>query len=189
MKPIENLLRLLAPMRRRIQLMVSRGTVTRVDDGTKTQRVQLTALAGETLENVEHLQPFGLSSVPFPGAEGIVVCVGGSRDHPLALVVDDKRTRPTGEDSGTVRIYSVQKDVHGVPYVTAYIKLWPNGRISLHSAGEIDATGNFVGTGNITALGDVRDNQLDPGSRTMAQMRALYNSHTHPGGGPPSPQM
>lgn len=47
--------------------------------------------------------------------------------------------------------------------------------------------GNMLVTGNITATGDVSDsNGTTP---TMQDIRDAYNSHTHPGGGVPSPQM
>lgn len=98
---------LMQPLHRRVMLMVGRGTLNLTDDANGQQRMQVSLLAGETRENVDRVQPYGLSSHPAPGGTAIVVCVGGSRDHPIIIAVDEPRARPTGMAPGEVMIWSV----------------------------------------------------------------------------------
>lgn len=55
--------RLLAPVMRGIRLLFGRGVLTGVNDGLKAQNVQLTALDGETFDEVERPQQYGHISV------------------------------------------------------------------------------------------------------------------------------
>lgn len=107
---IENLRKLLAPLRTRIANMVARSVVQLADDSKKLQSVQLGVLAGETREGVERFQNYGFSSVPLDGAEAVVLFVGGSRDHGLAIAVDDRRYRIRNLESGEVAVYTDQGD-------------------------------------------------------------------------------
>lgn len=101
-----NLAALLGPMHRRLMLMVGRGTLNLTDDGQGQQRMQVSLLAGETRDQVDRIQPYGLSSHPAPGGTAIVVCIGGSRDHPVCIAVDEPRARPTGLAAGEVVVWS-----------------------------------------------------------------------------------
>lgn len=88
--------KLLAPLERRVRLAVSRAVVALVDDERKLQTLQVKLLADEVRDRVEHFQPFGFTSRPLAGAEGVFLSVGGSREHGVVVVVDDRRHRPAG---------------------------------------------------------------------------------------------
>lgn len=100
--------RMLAPLRRRVRLMVARSVVSLVTDGGGIQLVQVKLLAGEVRDGVERFQNYGFTSVPHPGAEGVMVCVGGDRDHGLVIAMDDRRYRLKGLAEGEVAIYDDQ---------------------------------------------------------------------------------
>jgi len=107
----EQLARILRPLRRAISSIVARAIVTLIDDSGGRQVLQLQVLDGELLDQVEHLQPLGISHVPMPpdgsgAAEAAVLFVGGSRSHGVAVVVDDRRIRPKGKPPGTTVVYS-----------------------------------------------------------------------------------
>lgn len=189
--------KLLDPIRRRIRGLVSRAVVTLVNDSLKLQGLQLKVLADETLDNVERFQEYGYSSVPLPGAEAVLLCLGGHRDHPVVISVDDRRYRLKNLAAGEVALYTDEGDI---------IKL-ARGRIIEVVAGtrvrvtapdvEIVASTKVTVTspnveisGALTVQGAVLSNTsiADPAG-TMSEMRGTYNSHTHPGGGVPSPQM
>lgn len=98
--------KLAAPIARRVRLMIGRGVWQGGDDTPKMQTGQISLLADEVRDNVERVQQYGLTSMPHPGAEAVVVSVGGNRDHGLAIAVDDRRHRPTGLQPGEVALYT-----------------------------------------------------------------------------------
>lgn len=140
--------RLLAPMRRRIAMAIGRAVLRAVDDSGGLQRLQLSLYAEETRDQVDRVQPFGLTSVPLPGAEVVVVCVGGGRDHPVALAIDDSRFRPTALAAGEVCLYSARPGQR--------ITLLADGTVlvqgvKLRVECDVEVVGNITATGEITA--------------------------------------
>jgi phage baseplate assembly protein V len=103
---VADIAKLLRPLQRRIMLTIGRGTLTLTDDANGQQRAQVTLLDGEVRDAVDRVQQYGLSASAPPGATVVVVCVGGSRDHPIIIAVDEPRARPTGGKSGEVMLYS-----------------------------------------------------------------------------------
>lgn len=103
------------PIRRRVMLMVGRAVLALVDDDPKLQVIQIRGLARETLDRVERFQEYGFTSVPLEGAEAVIVCPGGVRQHPLAIAVDDRRYRPTRLKPGEVCNYTYE-DEDGRPH-------------------------------------------------------------------------
>lgn len=97
---------LIAPVRRRLDNLVARAVVKVIDDSKKLQLLQLAILDGETRDLCERFQEYGFTSVPLAGAEAVVVFVGGHRDHPLVLAVDDRTKRKTGLQPGEVALYT-----------------------------------------------------------------------------------
>jgi phage baseplate assembly protein V len=74
--------------------MVTRGVITIVNDGLKTQGLQVTLRYGEVADDVEHMQPWGLSFRPTRGSECVVFAVGGAQDHLVALGATNREHRP-----------------------------------------------------------------------------------------------
>lgn len=103
---LDQLRRLIAPLRTMIVNLAARAVVQRTDDAKKLQLVQLGVLEGEPVDDGEHHQSYGFSSVPLPGAEAVVVFPGGDREHPLVVSVSDRRYRPTGGEPGEVVVYN-----------------------------------------------------------------------------------
>lgn len=97
--------RLIAPLEARIRGMVSRGTISKVDDTKKAQEVQVRLLAGEIRSIVERLQQYGFTSNPPLGSETVVVFPGGSREHGLAIAAEDRTERKKGLATGDVALY------------------------------------------------------------------------------------
>lgn len=101
-----------SPIRQRIALMVGRGVVKVVYDGTVSslQAVQVTLLAEEVRDKVERLQNYGFTSNPKAGAECVVVFPAGDRGHGVIIAVDDRRYRVTGLAPGESAHYSDEGD-------------------------------------------------------------------------------
>ena len=64
---MNNLRRLLAPIERRIFLMLGRALLTAINNSEKTQKLQMTVLADETVTGVERFQDYGFESYPWDG--------------------------------------------------------------------------------------------------------------------------
>lgn len=94
----------------RLRGMVARGVVNLVSDGLKMQAQQIQLLDGETVDNVERAQQYGLTSVPHAGAECFVVFVGGGREHGIIFSVDDRRYRLKGLKNWEVALYTDEGD-------------------------------------------------------------------------------
>ena len=97
---------LLRELFRRVRLMVGRAVLTAVDDARQMQSVQVEGLRGEILDRAERFQQYGFSSHPHPGAEALLLAVGGIRQHPIVAAIDDRRYRPTGLEEGEVCLYT-----------------------------------------------------------------------------------
>lgn len=185
---------------RRIALMVGRGIVRICNDGEAVQTLQIGALSGEILPDVEKVQPYGFSSVPHPGAEVVFIALGGLRENAVAIVADDRRFRFKGMKSGEVVLYTDEGD---------FIRFHRGQRIEVMSGAQVDVTAPDVKvvttrlsveasesitmsapsfslsapdctieTPTLKVTGDVLDKSGDSG-KTMSAMRATYDSHTH----------
>lgn len=100
--------RLMAPLRRRVALMVGRAVLRVIDDERRLQEAQISLLAGELVGKAERVQEWGFSSRPHAGAEAVAVMVGGLRAHPIIVATDDRRHRPTGLKPGESTHYDDQ---------------------------------------------------------------------------------
>jgi phage baseplate assembly protein V len=86
--------------------MIARGVIDRVNDALKCQGVQISLLADETRDNVEHFQEYGFTSHPLSGAEGLFLAVGANRSHGIVACVTDRRHRPLNMGEGDVCLYT-----------------------------------------------------------------------------------
>lgn len=93
-------------LRLRVDAMVTRAVVELVKDSLKTQRLQLTVLADEVVDDVEHMQPYGLSFVPPAGAEAIALAMSGSRSHTVAICVQHPDERPKSKQPREGGLYT-----------------------------------------------------------------------------------
>lgn len=87
-----------------------RGTVVLADAAKKLQTLQMRLFAGEVKDNLEHFEPYGWTSNPLEGAEGITAFLGGDRSHGVVLVVSDRRYRIREMEPGEVAIYTDEGD-------------------------------------------------------------------------------
>ena len=180
--------------------MVGRGIVRICNDSEAMQTLQIGALSGEVLPDVEKLQPYGFSSVPHPGAEVVFIAPGGLRENAVAIVADDRKFRFKGMKSGEVVLYTDEGDI---------IRFHRGKRIEVMSGAQVDVTAPDVkivthrlsveASESITmsapsfslsaddctidaptlkVTGDVLDKSAG-GGKTMSSMRATYDSHTH----------
>jgi phage baseplate assembly protein V len=174
------LFKALAPLARRIRLMAGRAILTLVNDATKLQGVQVKLLDGEVCDNVDRVQHYGFTSVPLPGAEGIYLALGGSRDNGVIIADDDRRYRIKGLQGGEVAIYTDEGDSiilkrgHVIEVATQTLNVNAATVVNITTP-TVNMSGDLNVAGDIVAQGDISDH----GNKSMAGMRQTYNAHTH----------
>ncbi|AIR90590.1 phage baseplate assembly protein V [Pseudomonas cremoricolorata] len=88
---------------------LARGVVVLADSARKLQSLQMRLTADEVKDDMEHLEPYGFTSSPLPGAEGLAGFIG-DRSHGVVIVVADRRYRLAGLQGGEVAIYTDEGD-------------------------------------------------------------------------------
>lgn len=96
----------LKDLTRRTRMMLARVVLSAVNDAAGIQVVQVRLMQDEAKGDVPHLQTYGLSSHPHPGAEAIALFMGGNRDHAVVLGIDDRRYRVRNLQQGEVILYT-----------------------------------------------------------------------------------
>ncbi|MCA1452830.1 phage baseplate assembly protein [Bradyrhizobium sp. BRP22] len=118
----------------RIMHMAVRLTLNKANDNPMMQELSFDGMNGDGRKIVERIQAFGMSSMPLPrdedkqqqggggaggtggdgeqpkgpAAEGIALFLGGQRNHPVVIAVDDRRHRPMGLKGGESAQYDDQ---------------------------------------------------------------------------------
>lgn len=89
-----------------IRSMISRGRLLSSDDSGGYQTIGAKGFAGEELEGVVRHQPFGLSTNPGPGAEGLLVRLGGRAERTIAILFEMLGKRPRSLPVGATALYN-----------------------------------------------------------------------------------
>ena len=184
--------RALARLRRRISLVVSRATLSLVDDDALLQAVQVKLLAGETLDGVERFQDYGITSHPHPEAEAVAVSVCGQRDHTIIIRCDDRRYRLNPLAQGEVALYTDEGDhvllkrgnVVEIKTKTLHVNATTKVQmdtplLQVNATTKVELNTPLVQTtGQIKAALDITDQTSGLG-QSMKDMRGTYNGHKH----------
>ena len=93
-----------------LKSMMARGTVVLAAAGKMMQTLQVRLTANELKDNVEHFEPYGLTSNPLPGAEVLTLFLGGDRSNAVVVVASDRRYRIKELAPGEVAIYTDEGD-------------------------------------------------------------------------------
>lgn len=155
---------------RRLQLIFSQGDGV----GTTHDRVLMTGLTDEVPPKVRRVEPYALSYRPPKGkSEPYVVYPGGDRAEGICILIGVKRYQLELLE-GEVALHDDQgQKVH----------LTRNG-IVIDGGGKPITLTNAptvrMETAMLEVTGDIKD-QCDAGGKTMVQMRATFDGHTHPG--------
>lgn len=172
---LDQVMKILGPLATRIANLEARGVVQLVDDTKKLQLLQLGVLDGEDVDDVEHHQPYGFSSVPLEGAEAVVSFLDGDRERALATVVSDRRHRPTGGEPGDVLLYN-----------------HVGSKVTLHADGRVEALNEAGAKVTLLANGDIEINPApgrevlirEEGSPNLDRLvkKSEFDGHLHPAG-------
>lgn len=182
---------------RRFRSAISRGKSTTVTPNNIRVLMQVQGLGGQVFEKGELHLPFGMSANPKPGGDNILLFIGGSSSHVIALHNDDSGLRITDLqiDEFGFRDRNGQQVVFRQDHieVTTSKKVIANvgtdldatvgGNVNLAVTGNVtgsaakwNLTGDMTLTGNFNATGNVSDSV-----RSMAADRGDYDGHGHTG--------
>lgn len=103
----------------RVGSAISRTIVEQVDDTKLMQQHNISGYAGEKQAQIEHVHPYGFSSVVQPpsggsngsqrlGAEGFMGFMGGGRSHGVVFMAGDRRFRLYKLQNGEVALHDDQ---------------------------------------------------------------------------------
>lgn len=81
----------LARLYQRFQAMVALGRVTASDDRGPTQMLQVRFGETDIRDGIGAVTMYGVASRPLPGADAVVVMVGGNRSDGLVIATGDRR--------------------------------------------------------------------------------------------------
>ncbi|MEK6788513.1 MAG: phage baseplate assembly protein V [Pseudomonadota bacterium] len=174
--------RMLAPLKRGLSNLLARAVVSGIDSAGRMQLLQVRLLGSEVKADIEHLEPYGYTSCPHAGAEGLTVFLDGDRSHGLVIMVGDRRYRLQGLQGGEVALYTDEGD---------YLH-FKRGRIAEINTGTLlvkASTKVRFETPLVETTGDLLDSAAS-NTRTVAGMRTVYNGHTNGAGTTtPTPSM
>lgn len=165
---------LLEPLANRIKLAINRAFVHLVSDSGKRQMLQVEPSKGEIKDNVERIQNYGFTSHPLPGSQAVMLCVGGNRDHPMVVAVDDPRYRLHNLQAGEAAIYDHTGSMLILKADGSIEAIPSNGIFKITASDSVQMdTPILKVTGQVHDLCEVQPSM-------MSGMRDIYNSHTHP---------
>lgn len=118
------------------------------DSSTPLQTLQVEVTNGELKDGAEHYEPFGFTSNPPAGSDGLIAFIGGDRSNAVVICIAGREGRVTGLAEGDVAIYNQGG---------AVIKL---------------VGGNIQITGNVTVDGDVIANGISLTNHTHGGVQA-----------------
>lgn len=163
---ISDIKKIVQPLQRRIMLMIARGIIKSV----KGQQAQVELLEGEIRDGVDFVQQFGFASRPKPGAEAVVVFVGGNRDHGVVLGTNDPRGRPSLEP-GEAAMWTAD----------VVVKIKADKTVEITGASKMKIPCDLEVAGKVTATGIVKGSEVQNAAGTK------LGTHVHTSGGSGSP--
>lgn len=148
--------------------LLARGTVVLAHSANKLQSLQMRLTAGEVNDDMEHFEPYGFTSNPLAGAEGIATFLGGDRSHGVVLVVADRRYRLKALAAGEVAIYTDEGDkIHFkrgrvIDIDTATLNIRASSAVTIDSP-TLSMSGKIVSQGDQVAAGISQINHVHSG--------------------------
>lgn len=82
-----------------------RGVLNLVKSADNIQKVQVSGLAEETLQDVELMQHFGFTSVPPANTQAVILPIGGQTSHGIVIATENGAFRVKNLQGGEVAVY------------------------------------------------------------------------------------
>jgi len=145
---------------RKLRMLTGRAVLSLMSDAFTAQ---MKGLDGEVRDGAEIFQQYGFRSQPLPGAEGVLLSLGGNRDHTVILCLDDRRYTVTLAGGECAMYDDLGK----------YIVLKRDGSILVKANTKVRMEVPLL-----EVTGDIID-RCDSGGVSQAAMRGVHNDHDH----------
>ena len=146
--------------------MIARCTVALVNAKRKLQTLQIRMLAGELKDDVEHMEPYGYTSCPQPGAEGVALFPGGDRSHGVVIVIADRRFRLQGLKPGEVALYTDEGDK--IHFERGHKLTFKTGTLNVEASEEVHFKTPSLKHNNVNVGGTHAHGGVQPGGGNSA---------------------
>ena len=168
---------------RRILMASASITITATNDDGPVHLVQGKVRGTpETIDNLQVVQHYGLAVHAPVGSDAFVTFGNGDRSNGVVHATANQKARPRGQKPGEVTIFTDEGDT---------IALRRNHNIVITTPGTVTVSGATLvviqasekvrmETPRLEVTGDVIDH-CDTQNHTAANMRSIYNTHTHGG--------
>lgn len=163
-----------ARLYRRIMMTIASMKITATDDSGSIHRAQVRGFGPETIDAMPVLQIYGLASHAMVGSDAVAVFASGDRSNGVIIATGNQQFRLRGLKSGEVALYDNSGNV---------VKLGNGGKIEVTCPTEVKVIcpGKVrMETPRLEVTGDIIDH-CDTQTNTAANMRSIYNTHTHGG--------
>ncbi|ENZ79634.1 MULTISPECIES: phage baseplate assembly protein V [Ralstonia] len=169
---------------RRVLLSLARALVTTVNDAGGVQMMQVKLNPLETRDNTPRVAEFGMTSNPPVGSDAFIVFLGGDRSNGVVLGTVHQPSRPTGLAPGETMLYSQDGKYVYMTAAGGIVVEAKNQAVTVSDATTVTinaASKVVMNTPLLQVSGDIIDNAGAGGTNThtMAQMRTIFNTHTH----------
>lgn len=135
----------------RLQLLVAQGEGTLIG----ADKVQVSVLDGEPLNNINRVEPYGVSTRPLPGCQTYLLFPSGDRSYGVAIVIGDKRYQ-MDLVAGEVALHDDEEN---------WVHIKRGGTIEVKAATKViadtplfETTGDAKIGGNLTVVGQTNSN-------------------------------
>jgi phage baseplate assembly protein V len=165
---------------RRVWNSLGFGTLTAINDAGTVQTVQLKLNTGEMRDGTPVVQLFGLSANPPAGTNAVAHFLGGDRSNAVVVGTNHQPSRPVNQKSGETTLYNNFSMT--IALTQAGIIINGGGQpLIVENAPTVTInapTAIIANTPIFKCSGDIQDNYTT-NTKTMAQMRSLYDQHDH----------
>jgi phage gp45-like len=166
---------------RRVMMTTASVTIAATNDDGPVHLVQGKVRGTpETIDNIQTLNLYGFASHAPVGSDALVIFGNGDRSNGAIVSTANQKARPRKQQSGEVTIFTDEGDA---------IALRRDHNISIETTGTVTVSGATlvviqasekvrIETPRLEVTGDVIDH-CDDQAHTAANMREIYNTHTH----------
>jgi phage gp45-like len=153
-------------LHRRIRMAVGFMKITATDDTGPVHRAQVRGFPPETIDNMPVAQIYGLASHAMAGTDAVAIFASGDRSNGVIIATGNQKYRLRNLKPGEVALYDNAGNI---------VKLAAGGNIEITCPTKVRMI-----TPRLEVTGDIIDH-CDEQDHTDADMRTIYNSHTHRG--------